>query len=243
MALKKFLPQQGLPQTESDIINTLKSGEIREIRNFVLGPGMISNIPQACQRWLKRTGLETKGTFYFGETPKKYLLAAQEVREPGVVPLFWTCAVYGEEKDLFFDGGTRTFMFFVREVMPLDHMQLACAGELSDIEKINLCSQELLPCRFKILTSHKSPEPLLRGILQNNPHCQWQEATSNGAAAITCRNGEVDLCITTESARKEQGLNLIHSFGSPDMVFFGGLTEHGAIVVRQAYSQISLILC
>jgi len=238
--LPVFLSANGLPRTEVDIIATLQSDKVMEVRNFVLGPGMTSNIPQACQRWLERTGLVGKGTLVTGRVPDEYLVTAQAVIEPGVVPLYWTCAVFGREKDLFFGLGTNTMMFFVQEVMLLDHMQLATTSDRLSIDGAvgTIVNDLLLPPEWKGIASHPSPAPLLDELLSRNSHVKWVEATSNGAAAEMCLAGECDACITTETARIDVGLGQIHDFGCPDMVFFGGLTEHGAGVVRCAWAAV-----
>ena len=234
MPLKKFFSKAGLPANEAEIIAALHSPQVKEVRNFVLGSGLISNIPQACQMWLERTGLKRKATLIPGRIPDEYLAAAMAVTEPKVVPLYWTCAVFGREKDLFFGPGINTLMFFVSQVMPLDSMQLAAApdkltpGIVDDIRE-----QLKLPSDWRQIASHKSPAPLLDDLLKANPHVQWVEATSNGAAAVMCGEGTVDAGIITETARVANNLRQIHNYGCPDMVFFGGLTEHGANVLCQ----------
>jgi len=241
MLLKRFLDKAGLPVTEDEIIAALHSPLVREIRNFVLGPGLISNIPQACQMWLERTGLIGKATLIPGRTPDEYLAVARAVTEPGVVPLYWTCAVFGREKDLFFGPGLNTLMFYVSQIMPLDSMQLAAVPDKLTSEIINdICEHLKLPSCWRKVASHKSPAPLLGDLLQVNPHIEWVEATSNGAAAEMCREGTVDAGIVTETARAAYNLLQIHNYGCPDMVFFGGLTEHGANVLRQAYAELQI---
>jgi hypothetical protein len=238
--LPRFLSVKDLPQTENEIIEVLHCPDILEIRNFVLGPGMISNIPQACSRWLKRTGLESKGTLVFGRTPDEYLVSAQAVKQYGVVPLYWTCAVFGREKDLFFGSGIDTLMFWVQEVMPLDHMQLAVRPKrLKRQDFGNIAKDCVLPPGITKLASHASPKPLLNNLFLQNPHCSWIEATSNGAAAEMVNDGQADMCVTTKAALKKTGLKCVHEFGCPPMVFFGGLTNHGARVVSRAYQLLN----
>jgi hypothetical protein len=60
------------------------------------------------------------------------------------------------------------------------------------------------------------------------------KADSNAEAAVRCAAGEAEACITTESARRLYGLVKLHSFGSPEMVFFGGICQRGAELVSQA---------
>jgi len=235
MPLKQFLSTAGLPVTKGEIIATLHSPLVKEVRNFVLGPGLISNIPQACQMWLGCTGLQHKATLIPGIIPDEYMAEAMAVIEPGVVPVYWTCAVFGREKDLFFGPGINTLMFFVSQIMPLDSMQLAAVpGKLTPEIIGDICERLKFPSDWRKIASHKSPAPLLDDLLKANPHVQWVEATSNGAAAVMCEEGVVDAGITTEAARTANDLLQIHNYGCPDMVFFGGLTEHGANVLRQA---------
>ncbi|TSC76911.1 MAG: hypothetical protein G01um101431_94 [Parcubacteria group bacterium Gr01-1014_31] len=238
-ALPQFLSREGIPVTDEEIARALASDDIREIRNFVLGPGETSNIPQACRRWLRRLGLEGKATLTPGRNPDEYLAAAQAVSEVGVVPLYWTCAVFGREKDLFFGQGTSTLMFFALERMPLDAMQLATRPNALTypVRTIACISQHLhLPEGWTHIASHPSPKPLLDALLASNPQCSWMESTSNGAAAELCARGEADACICTETARAATGLTTIHEFGRPDMIFFGGLTAHGAVQVRAVHA-------
>ena len=54
------------------------------------------------------------------------------------------------------------------------------------------------------------------------------EASSNANAAERCARGEADACITTEAARDLYDLVAIKVFGSPDMVFFAGITSSGS---------------
>ncbi|MDO8559709.1 MAG: hypothetical protein Q7S23_01560 [bacterium] len=238
-ALPQFLSREGIPVTDEEIARALASDDIREVRNFVLGPGETSNIPQACRSWLRRLRLESKATLVPGRIPDEYLAAAQAVSEVGVVPLYWTCAVFGRERDLFFGQGTSTLMFFAEERMPLDVMQLATRADiLVDTDRTFACVREHLhlPEGWGRIASHPSPKPLLDVLLAANPQCSWLEATSNGAAAELCARGEAEACICTETARRSTGLVTIHEFGSPDMIFFGGLTAHGVAQVRAAHA-------
>ncbi len=241
MGLKTFLDQRPLPQREFDILATLRQLEVKKIAHYVLGPRNISNIPQACELWQKITGLEAKSEMIIGITPDVYIKQAQSDTRAGVVPLVWTCAVYGQEKDLFF-GHLNTSLFFVQQTMPLDHMQLATRKEMlaENREAIvgNMINRLVLPESWTKLTSHPSPKLLLQPLLENNDQAEWLAATSNGAAAEDCAGGKVDLCVCTEKARLDTGLEMLWDFGCPNMVFFGGLTEHGAKIVASAYAEL-----
>ncbi|NUM24998.1 MAG: hypothetical protein HUU49_00040 [Candidatus Buchananbacteria bacterium] len=241
MGLPTFLSKVGLPSTEAETVALLRCDEVSEVRCFVLGPRKISNIPQACELWLRQNGLEDKAQLVIGERPDHYLLEAQAVHEPGVVPVFWTCAVYGKEKELFFGDAVNTHMFLFSQVMPLDHMQLACLPGKLTLEAVRtICDLELLPGHWKRLASHPSPKPLLNGLLDHNPQTTWVEANSNGFAAEMVKSGQADACITTETARLEQGLERLHDFGTPDMVFFGGVTKHGVELLKRVHESLSL---
>ncbi len=244
MGLKRFIVKDGLPQSESEIIAALKHPAVKKILHFVLGPRKISNIPQAAEMWIVQNELTGKSELVIGLTPDVYIKDALAVSEEGTVVLVWTCAVYGQEKDLFF-GHLDTVLFFVQQTMPLDHMQLATSvyrlpqNEQNWQAVINGISEKLsLPSAWKTLASHPSPKPLLDPLLNANSHVSWVQSTSNGAAAEECAAGKVDACICTETARQDTGLIQIWDFGTPDMVFFGGLTEAGAGVVRQAHQAV-----
>lgn len=238
--LKSFLLVDGLPLNEQDIVATLAHESVEQVQHFVLGPAT-SNIPQACQRWCERTGLAHKSRQILGTTPDAYIKNALDVTKSGVVALVWTCAVYGKEKDLFF-GYPNTLMFFVQETMALDHMQLAACDTNFGYEVAGIRERVIedlwLPRDWRQIASHMSPRHLLDGLLLKNPHCVWLDSNSNGQAAIECRQGEVQACITTETARKDNELTTVFDFGCPPMVFFGGLTEHSATVVAKAWAEV-----
>lgn len=244
MGLTTFILKDGLPQSESEITAALKHETVKKILHYVLGPRKISNIPQAAELWIANNELAEKSELVIGLTPDVYIKDALAVNEPGTVVLVWTCAVYGQEKELFF-GHLNTLLFFVQQTMELDHMQLATRADLltlgdseNPLAKKLITVDLMLPGSWKTLASHPSPKPLLNPLLDANSHVSWVPATSNGAAAEECAAGKVDACICTETARQDTGLVRLWDFGMPDMVFFGGLTEHGANVVRQAHAAV-----
>jgi prephenate dehydratase len=185
-----------------------------KIIHFVLGPAG-TNISQCAEQWSRRMGVVHKSEFVFCATPEEAVERAREVIAPGVLPLFWTCAVYFRENELFFSNPD-TLPFFISETMNLDEMQLAM--RIKDAVAGTLV--------IRRVASHPSPAPLLR---DNG----WEivEARSNAHAAEMCASGEVDACITTEQAKQRLGLASVHVFGSPPMVFFGGTTQHGVRVL------------
>lgn len=193
-----------------DYENALRS--VRQIICCALGPKG-NNIEQAAMLWIKRLGIVDKSEVFLQDTPELCLELARSITGEGVVPVFWTCAVYSKENEFFF-GNPDVFPFFFQQEMNLDEMQLATRKELA-----NLVNG--IPRSWKI-ASHPSPAPLVRPLGLEVELCN-----SNAAAAQACAQGRTELCITTESARRLNGLVQLHSFGSPNMIFFGGITEHG----------------
>ena len=148
---------------------------------------------------------------------------ARKIEEPGVLAVYWTCAVYAQESQFFF-GNPDVLPFMFQETMLLDEMQLATTDlGLSEMKDNNV------PSRWQI-SSHPSPQHLLRGL-----DIQVILVNSNAAAAKHCKEGKSNACITTESARKIYDLHTIHLFGSPPMVFFGGITPFGVDVLKNVY--------
>lgn len=141
---------------------------------------------------------------------------ARCIVERGVLPTFWTCAVYYKLNTLFFENPD-TFPFLFCYSFPLDKMQL-CA-------RPNLAAAKCFHAEWRI-ASHPSPAPLV----QNLPNLVV-EARSNGEAAKMCAESKAELCITTARAAALNSLVMLHEFGSPIMVFFVGTTEHGLNVL------------
>lgn len=198
-----------LPESEEEKKKVLCSRAIKEVRIFALGPDG-TNISQVSSQWARRMGISFKTRIILCSTPEACLREARRVSEEGVLAVFWTCAVYAKENEFFFSNPDVLPFFFI-EIMNLDEMQLAARKE-GDISKV---------------ASHPSPFPLVADM-----GCQIVLVDSNSAAAKLCKLGEVDACVTTEKARKIYGLVKLHSFGSPPMVFFGGITSRGAKTIK-----------
>jgi prephenate dehydratase len=107
--------------------------------------------------------------------------------------------------------------------MNLDEMQLATRPELLPEIK-----NGKIPKDWKI-ASHPSPAPLVRKL--GNPIIF---ANSNAHAAQMCQQVKTELCITTESARRIYKLEKVFSFGSPPMIFFGGITKKGLELIQKS---------
>jgi hypothetical protein len=220
--LPHFPSASDLPKDPDEIVRVLCSPAVREVRCFVLGPEG-TNIAQACARWLERVGLQAKSTLSYCATPEDSVAAARRETAPelGILGIFWTCAVFDREKEVFFKNPD-AYPFFVQETMLLDEMQLATRPELASGHLSSI------PAHWRI-ASHPSPAPLLDLL-----PCTVIPAHSNAAAAASCASGDCEACITTESARQIYNLTRLHRFGSPPMVFFGGITERGASLFRRA---------
>lgn len=219
--LERFPDVEGLPLEKEEKRIVLGSSGIKKVVLCALGPEG-TNISQACRRWAEKMGISEKTEVKLCDTPELSLKEAQKVQEKGVLAVFWTCAVYAHEAEFFFTN-PKILPFFFTEVMDLDEMQIATREDLP-VEKGKI------PEEWKI-ASHPSPVHLVRNL-----ECEKVIVTSNGEAARVCKAGEVEICVTTESARKIYGLKKIHLFGSPPMVFFGGITPHGIKVIKKVLS-------
>lgn len=210
-----------LPQNGADIDSIFQSPEVKRVICFCLGPEG-TNIVQAARQWIGRLDIVEKSNIVFGDTPEDCLTVARQIQEDGTIAVFWTCAVYSQESQFFF-GNPDTIPFFIQETMPLDEMQLAIRPN-SVFSIVN----GKVPNGWRI-ASHPSPQHLLKQL-----DVKIILVNSNSAAAKHCVDGLSDACITTESAREIYGLKKLHSFGSPTMIFFGGITQHGAKVIKDA---------
>lgn len=222
-----FPKMDGLPRTENDQVEVFQSDVIKKVVCFSLGPEG-TNIVQASRLWLNRMHITRKAEVCLYDTPEACLKEARRITENGVVAIFWTCAVYAHESEFFF-GNPDVLPFFTKEVMLLDEMQLATTPELA-LDVIN----GRIPEGWKI-SSHPSPQHLLKYLDR-----EIILVNSNSAAAKHCKDGLSSACITTESARKIYNLATLHMFGSPPMVFFGGITGHGAKVVKKAFEVVRM---
>lgn len=230
--LPSFLSVDGLPQTQEEIGRLLRFVDIEGIISYVLGPPG-TNIGQAEEEWALHWRLMTKRKVVWCQLPESAVVAAKTFDEPGWVAVFWTCAVFKRLNDVFFTN-TDTLPFFVQHTMNLDEMQLAHRPDHWPFNgKLPFNGEDYL---WGIrIASHVSPAPLLQPLVDLG--AKVVDATSNSAAAEMCRvGGAVDACVTTEAARKQCGLVKFHSFGSPPMVFFGGISERGARFLAEVYS-------
>jgi hypothetical protein len=206
--------------SEKELRNILLSPKIKKVVCYCLGPRG-TNIGKAAKEWAKKMGVHSKTEIVFCDTPEESVEKAKKIKEDGVLAVFWTCAVYVGEAELFFTNPD-TFPFFFVQEMDLDGMQLATRPELfSEIKNGQI------PKDWKI-ASHPSPAPLVRKL--GNPIVF---ANSNAHAAQMCQQGKTELCITTESARRTYKLEKVFSFGSPPMIFFGGITRRGLELIKK----------
>jgi hypothetical protein len=229
MGLPTFVSIRNLPSEREEQRAVLASPEIERVLCFALGPDGTNNISQACFKWIARMGIGQKSEVVMCVTPEIALERSRELTDETVLGIFWTCAVYDREKDLFF-GNPDTFPFYFQETMPLDEMQLATRPELVHP------GGGLISGPSWRIASHPSPEGLLKSL-----RCEIVRALSNADAAILCASGVAEACITTESARAKQGLTTLHVFGSPEMVFFGGITEEGAALIQRVHERMSRV--
>lgn len=224
--LKRFNVVGNLPKDAKEQGEIFRSEFVKKITCFVLGP-LGTNMDQACKQWIEEMNIGNKTEIILCETPEESIERARVVNEEGHVAIFWTCAVYNCLCNVFFQNPD-TLTFFIEVVMYLDEMQLA-----TRLEKVSEVESGLIPKQWKII-SHPSPAPLVRDL-----DCEVILTTSNAKAAELCAADESDACITTECARKIYNLVTLHKFGSPKMVFFGGITTHGVEIIEKARKIVS----
>tara|TARA_B100001094_G_C18093451_1_gene751697 strand:+ start:468 stop:1115 length:648 start_codon:yes stop_codon:yes gene_type:complete len=190
----------------------LQSSRVKRLSFYVLGPEG-TNISQASIEYAKKFSLSEKSEFVFCSTPEESVVLAKREREKGVIPLFTTCAVYPKLHSIFFSDSS-LMPFLTHHYMELDEMQLAAK------------TTNIIPGIDRKIASHPAPVPLLK-------HIQGKVliANSNAHAATLCKEGTVDFCLTTDSARELNGLETIKRFGSPTMIFHVGTTKHGMQVL------------
>jgi hypothetical protein len=218
--LPRFTRHFGLPRSAREARRALASPVIQSVFGFALGPEG-TNIMQAASLWHAEMEVSEKAELIACETPEEAVLRARAVADPRVLAIYWTCAVFVREHQIFFENPD-TLPFIFQQEMQLDEMQLASRPEVA--RTFNGFRPD-----WRIL-SHPSPAPLVSSL-----PCSVIGANSNAEAARRCAAGEGEFCITTESARKIYGLVSRHNFGSPTMVFFGGISQSGADLFRLAF--------
>lgn len=219
--LPVFVSPEGVPQTVEDHVEALSSNLIKLVKSHVLGPAG-TNILRAAEQWHREMNIDHKTKIVLCDTPEQAVTSARTNKEDGVLDVFWTCAVYFREHELFF-GFPDTLPFLFQVKLPLDEMQLACRPEMA-VRLLN--TDAISGCR---VLSHPSPATLV-----NKLPVVVIPARSNAAAAVRCSHGEAEACITTETAQRLNGLVTLHRFGSPPMVFFGGISSHRIDLLRRS---------
>jgi len=217
--LPTFAVSPIIPRDTDELRCALNSTSIRAVYNYALGPRG-TNMMQAAGRWVDRMGIPAKSHMIACGRAEQALALARATTEEGVLGVFWTCAVYYRLFELFFENPDVLPFAFV-ETLSLDNMQLSCRPELAPAFPSAASAWRIL--------SHPSPAPLVGHL-----GCQVVKADSNAEAAVRCAAGEAEACITTETARQLYGLVKLHSFGSPEMIFFGGICQRGAKLIGQA---------
>ena len=198
----------------------LTSEAIAQVSFYALGPEG-TNISQASRAWATKCGIMGKSNFYLCSTPEQSVALARTVTDGSTLPLFVTCAVYNRLAELYFTN-TDCNAFLGHHYMKLDDMQLAARESTSRIPE------------NWVIASHPSPQHLVSGLKN-----RLLLVASNAVAAEMCAQSAVQACITTESARKLHGLQTIHSFGSPTMLFLFGTTPHGMALLDKAKEAVA----
>ena len=207
--------------SESDKLSAIRSPRIKSVISLALGP-QGTNIALAADKWHQTVGIEDKARIILTDLPETAVNWARELDSPGTLPVFWTCAVFARLYRLFFEQPDILPFFFIHE-MKLDEMQLAANPEdVETVRHLMLVKENMRGIR---LASHISPTPLLTPLVKMG--AKIIDVKSNADAAEQCRRQEVEACVTTRSACDLYSLKTLHSFGSPPMIFFGGITANG----------------
>jgi hypothetical protein len=222
--LSVFVSADDLPLTVEDCVEALSSGLIKLVKSHALGPSG-TNILRAAEQWHREMNIDHKAKIVLCDTPEQAVMSARANKEEGVLDVFWTCAVYFREHELFF-GFTDTLPFLFQVNLPLDEMQLACRPEMA-VRLLN--TDAMSGCK---VLSHPSPASLVKKL-----PVVVIPAKSNADAAVRCSHGEAEACITTEAAQRLHGLVTLHRFGSPPMVFFGGISTHRIDLLRRGLAE------
>lgn len=207
----------------------LHAPQVKRVVSFTLGPEG-TNIEQAAILWHKQMEIGHKAAIERCDLPETAVARAIEENTEGTLAVFWTCAVFARLNQVFFNN-TSTFPFFFPQEMLLDDMQLAVRNRIigNVLREWGNDTKKRLGIR---IATHVSPAPLLEHL--KNAGASLVNASSNSEAARMCKAGEVEACMTTESARIIYELTALHRFGSPLMVFFGGVTLVGLHLLEQA---------
>ena len=235
--MRSFVTQnQGVPRALDEQRKALRSGAISRIRLFELGPEG-TNISKASHEWAKEMGISRKVEHVLVRTPEEAIRRARDCDHEDVLGVAWTCAVYARESHVFF-GNPDFSMFMFQWEMELDHMMLAAPKDSQmrisgGGDNVSLFPRSACGGNWTI-AAHPSPQHLLAG-----EPVEITCVDSNAAAAIEAKEGRVQGCITTESARKLHRLHCLFDFGCPTMVFFGGVTAKGSDMLAEAWQQVS----
>lgn len=219
--LGRFRPETSFSFDAQTVRSALHSKLITSVVSCPLGPDG-TNMALASDLWLHEMGITQKSRTVHCSTPEVSVERARQATFDSQIGIFWSCAVYIREHELFYRN-LDTLPFFSQHTMNLDEMQLAAKPCV--VDEIDGNS---IPSSWRILT-HPSPKPLVERI-----GCGTIECKSNSEAARRCRAGDAELCVTTKSAMESNSLVKVHSFGSPSMVFFAGITEEAVVLLERA---------
>src|SRR5260370_490345 len=113
IALPTFPSPKGLPKTPVQLRAALAASKVTAVTCFALGPEG-TNIAQAARCWIRKMRVGPKATVLLCKTPEESIDAARGVTVPGELALYWTCAVYYRQNEVFFQNSD-TFPFFTQQ--------------------------------------------------------------------------------------------------------------------------------
>jgi len=169
---------------------------VKDIRVIhTLGPAG-TNCEAAAHEWFRRNG--RKGTVHLHPT---FEIAAEAFNDDPAIAVLG-CVAYPDLHNLVFSNLNRFQMVDVF-VMPTFNMILA--SRTGDVPKT--------------ISTHPAPQQLAP------QGAQLSFVNSNAQAAVDCRHGRTEGCITTAKAAHSLGLKMIQDFGPVPM----GFTIHAAV--------------
>ena len=161
---------------------------------YTLGPSL-TNCEKAAREWSIKNNFDAQIVLF--DTLEFALTSMIEKKQDNIVLL--SCIVYPDLHKIVFDN-----------LDLIEFKDVFMSNTYSMVYAVNNERDEI-----KTIATHPAPKLLV----PNDQELEIILSTSNSKAALMCRNGEVDSCITTIIAAKENSLNIIKNFGEVTMGF------------------------
>src|SRR5688500_7546938 len=99
-SLPVFPSMEGLPETAEAWQAALGSDLVWHVDSYALGPAG-TNILKAAEHWHEVMNITQKASIILCETPEQAVHNAKTQNDEGRLNIFWTCAVYFKQHELF----------------------------------------------------------------------------------------------------------------------------------------------